>query len=70
MFVCLCNGITESQIRAAASTGISTLEELTDHLGVASQCGQCGAMAQAVLDENGGTFSIPEDRFYAAVRPG
>ena len=47
MFVCLCNGITESQIRAAASTGISTLEELTDRLGVASQCGQCGAMAQA-----------------------
>ncbi|MHA7814847.1 MAG: bacterioferritin-associated ferredoxin [Pseudohaliea sp.] len=69
MFVCLCNGITESQIRAAASTGIATLEELTEHLGVASQCGQCGAMAQAVLDENGGAFSIPEDSFYAAVRP-
>ncbi|KGE02554.1 bacterioferritin-associated ferredoxin [Pseudohaliea rubra] len=68
MFVCLCNGITESQIRAAASTGISTLEELTEHLGVASQCGQCGAMAQAVLEEGGG-MAIPEDRFYAAVRP-
>jgi bacterioferritin-associated ferredoxin len=70
MFVCLCNGITESQIRAAASTGISTLEELTEHLGVANQCGQCGSIAQAVLDESGGAFSIPEDRFYAAVRPG
>ena len=69
MFVCLCNGITESQIRAVASTGISTLEELTERLGVASQCGQCGAMAQAVLEENGG-LAIPEDRFYAAVRPG
>ncbi|HBO11149.1 MAG TPA: (2Fe-2S)-binding protein [Halieaceae bacterium] len=69
MFVCLCNGITESQIRAAASTGISTLEELTDRLGVASQCGQCGAMAQAVLEESG-ALAVPEDRFYAAVRPG
>lgn len=69
MFVCLCNGITESQIRAAASTGVSTLEELTECLGVASQCGQCGAMAQAVLEESGG-LAIPEDRFYAAARPG
>ena len=69
MFVCLCNGITESQIRAAASTGISTLEELTDRLGVASQCGQCGAMAQAVLEESG-ALAVPEDRLYAAVRPG
>ena len=68
MFVCLCNGITESQIRAAASTGLCTLEELTEHLGVASQCGQCGDMAQAVLEESGGL--IPEERFYAASHPG
>jgi bacterioferritin-associated ferredoxin len=65
MFVCLCNGVTESQIRAAASSGISTLEELTDHLGVASQCGQCGELAQMMLRDHGS--HVAENLFYAAA---
>lgn len=64
MFVCLCNGITENQIRSAASTGVSTLEELRDSLGVASQCGQCGEIAEAMLREQGA--AIADDLFYAA----
>lgn len=51
MFVCLCNGITDSQIRRAASDGITSLDDLQDELGVASQCGQCSDIASAVLAE-------------------
>ena len=51
MFVCLCNGITDSQIRRAASDGITSLGALQDELGVASQCGQCSDTASAVLAE-------------------
>lgn len=51
MFVCLCNGITDSQIRHAASDGITSLDALQDELGVASQCGQCSDTATAVLAE-------------------
>lgn len=51
MFICLCNGITDSQIRRAASDGITSLDALKDELGVASQCGQCSDAAIAVLAE-------------------
>jgi bacterioferritin-associated ferredoxin len=65
MFICLCNGITDRQIRDAAATGIATLDELRAHLGVASQCGQCGDMAKSLLSESFG--DLPADRFYAAA---
>lgn len=51
MFICLCNGITDSQIRHAASDGITSLDALQEELGVAGQCGQCSDAAIAVLTE-------------------
>jgi bacterioferritin-associated ferredoxin len=67
MFVCLCNGITESQIRAAAANGVDSLDELRDRLGVASQCGQCSEMALSVLAERP-AMDAAEDLYYAAAR--
>jgi bacterioferritin-associated ferredoxin len=51
MYVCLCNGITENQIRDAVREGIGSLLELRLRLGVASSCGKCGECAQQVLSE-------------------
>lgn len=51
MFICLCNGVTDSQIRHAASAGARSLDCLQDTLGVAGQCGQCSEAAVAVLAE-------------------
>lgn len=51
MFVCLCNRITDSQIRRAARDGITSLNALQDELGIATQCGQCRDTASAVLAE-------------------
>lgn len=51
MFICLCNGVTDSQIRRAASAGVTSLDALQDELGVAGQCGQCSDAAIAVLAE-------------------
>lgn len=52
MYVCLCNGITESQIRDAVGDGARTLSELNLCLGVASCCGRCADCAQQVLHES------------------
>lgn len=51
MFICLCNGITDNQIRHAVRDGASSLNCLQDALGVAGQCGQCSEAAAAVLTE-------------------
>ena len=51
MYVCLCHSVTDKQIRKAASRGVDNLYELREELGVASGCGSCADMAEAILDE-------------------
>ena len=51
MYICICQKITCGQIRAAAGAGISSVRDLKQQLGVASQCGKCAGCARGVLDE-------------------
>jgi len=41
MFVCVCNGVTERQIREAAYEGACSMTELSARLGVGAGCGAC-----------------------------
>ena len=51
MYVCICNAITDTQIRQAAESGVRSLWELQKALGVASNCGKCGEMAASIIRE-------------------
>ena len=51
MYVCLCNGVTEHQIRDAVSDGAGSLHDLRRTLGVASCCGRCAECAQEIIEE-------------------
>lgn len=51
MYVCICNGVTDRDIRAAASRGARTVKDLRRELGVASDCGKCATCAHEVLCE-------------------
>lgn len=51
MYVCLCNGITDREIKQSIRDGSSSLEDLHDNLGVGSQCGQCACLSQDILDQ-------------------
>ena len=51
MYVCVCNAITDKQIRRAARNGVNSLYELRGTLGVAAGCGSCARTAQEILDE-------------------
>jgi len=51
MYVCICNAITDKQIRRAAKNGVDNLYELRESLGVAAICGTCADQAQAILSE-------------------
>lgn len=51
MYVCVCNAVTERQIRAAAREGATGLRDLSAQLGVASCCGCCAKLASEVLEQ-------------------
>ena len=49
MYVCICNGVTDRQIREAAAAGCTTVAELTMRTGAGANCGSCVDMAMDVL---------------------
>lgn len=51
MYICLCKGITDSQITSAVAGGATNLRKVRKALGVASQCGKCGIMTQEIIDQ-------------------
>jgi len=61
MYVCLGNGITESQIRGAVGGGVRSLSELNLCLGMASCCGRCADCAQRVFHETLSTGQLTRE---------
>lgn len=51
MYVCLCHGVTDREIRKAAENGCGSMRELGKELGVGTQCGRCASMARGILRE-------------------
>ena len=51
MYVCVCNGVTDHQVREVAAAGCRTLAELTMRTGCGAACGSCVEMAQQLLEE-------------------
>ena len=51
MYVCLCKGITDSQIRAAVDQGADSITELQKKIGVALSCGSCIDMTESILKQ-------------------
>jgi bacterioferritin-associated ferredoxin len=49
MYVCICNAVTDSQVRAAVDAGHDSLKALRTHLGVGDECGRCSRYAADLL---------------------
>lgn len=67
MYVCLCKGITDTQIRAAVQDGASSIQELRNTLGVASQCGKCGILARDIVRDSLGMVAQDDEQLFYAV---
>ncbi len=50
MYVCICNAVTETDIKKAVKAGANCLHQLESKLGVGNQCGSCACDASACLD--------------------
>jgi bacterioferritin-associated ferredoxin len=52
MYVCICKGISDRQIkRAVCENGACSVKCLAKQLGVATQCGKCAPLAKAIIKE-------------------
>lgn len=67
MYVCICKGITDTQIRAAVEDGAHSLRDVRNTLGVASQCGKCGILTRQIVRETLLDEGNNEQMFYAVT---
>ena len=51
MYVCLCMGVTDSQIQDAVREGATTVRGLRKKLGCTGQCGKCKQQVRELRDE-------------------
>jgi bacterioferritin-associated ferredoxin len=49
MYVCLCTGLTDHDIRQAIASGASSVEEVTGRTGAGTHCGACVASVAALV---------------------
>jgi bacterioferritin-associated ferredoxin len=66
MYICLCKGITDNQIREAVEKGATRFRQVRQELGLASQCGKCGILAREVFDQSM-ERNIGSDQLFYAV---
>ena len=56
MYICICNAVTEREIRQCAQLGACSVRDLREDLGVAAHCGKCKHAARTILrEERGGS---------------
>lgn len=60
MYVCVCQAVTERQVREAVQDGMHSVRALREHLGVASECGKCARCAQGIIKECRGCANCEE----------
>jgi bacterioferritin-associated ferredoxin len=52
MIVCVCNNISDREIRQAVDLGLTSMADLYQELGVGTCCGKCVSYARQVMHEH------------------
>ena len=59
MYVCLCNGVSDRQIREAVDNGCGSIGELTMRTGCGANCGSCLDMAADMIAQMQAELPLP-----------
>ena len=59
MYVCICNGYRDSELRTLASQGVRCARAAYQSLGNGPRCGRCLTFAQQLIDEHVPTGGAP-----------
>lgn len=49
MYVCICNEVTDKEIKQATNSGANSMKDLRNTLSVGTTCGQCSSCAKGLL---------------------
>lgn len=52
MFVCVCNAVTDCEVRSAIESGARTREAVTAHCQAGGDCGSCHPMIEDMVEEH------------------
>jgi len=69
MYVCLCNGYRDAEIREVAESGVRCAREVYLTLGNGPCCGTCLDCAQDIVDDVHGAVAAPRAPADADRRP-
>lgn len=59
VYVCICNAVTDHEIRQAAAAGCASMAELTMRTGAGSCCGSCIPDAAELVAETRAELELP-----------
>ena len=65
MYVCLCNRITDSEIRRHAGTAVCTPGAVYRAKGCVPRCGKCIPTVRSILQESQGAGAVQDDALVA-----
>jgi len=51
MYICVCNAVTDREVRGAVALGVRSFADLKSTLGVGSCCGRCEEFATRLVNE-------------------
>ncbi|MGB5488083.1 MAG: (2Fe-2S)-binding protein [Lysobacterales bacterium] len=51
MYVCICNAVTDSDIRKAVDSGVHNMKQLSQATGCGNTCGCCREIAVEILQQ-------------------
>lgn len=60
MYICLCNAVSEKQIRKAVSEGAETVEEIKEKFNAGKNCGSCIFALERVIARQKGDYNGAE----------
>ncbi|MBW8192229.1 (2Fe-2S)-binding protein [Neiella marina] len=64
MFVCICHGITDKDIRGAVANGATSMSDIKRTLKASTQCGSCAMLTASIVREELAKTDTP---FYDAA---
>lgn len=51
MIICVCHNVSETKIRRAVDSGVTSMPQLREQLSVGTCCGKCNSCAKTILRE-------------------
>lgn len=66
MYVCVCRGITDRDIRKAVAEGASSVADVAQMLGAGTGCGTCHDFTQELIREARSSATIDQLTYAAA----